>query len=185
MNPLMNLYMRQMAAQGGRMGFQGGGMDAGAGSADQGAGAGISAGVAKGMGLGPQQGDKSNLKGDPTTDTMVEDESKKGLLDYGKDVSKFAFNPALAVMSAVTGLPIGLGLGIASALGMNVDMGPAPDMGPDKGGRADERMIAQIPQQTVPVQLFDGDTIKLQRYEDFMKAGYPADMAEYLVNQLV
>ena len=32
MNPLMNLYMRQMAAQGGRMGFQygGGGFDAGA-----------------------------------------------------------------------------------------------------------------------------------------------------------
>ena len=187
MNPLMNLYMRQMAAQGGRMAFQGGGMDAGASSpsGDKGAGAGVSAGVGAAMGQGSQQGEKANLKQDPTTDTTEDDKDKRGFLDVTKDVSKFAFNPALAVMSAVTGLPIGLGLGIASALGMNVDMGPAPDMGPDRGGRADERMIAQIPQQTMPMQLFGGDTIKLQRYEDFMKAGYPPDMAEYLVNQLV
>jgi len=38
---------------------------------------------------------------------------------------------------------------------------------------------------TAPINPFEGDTIKLQRYEDFMKAGYPADMAEYLVNTLV
>ena len=171
--------MRQMAQRGGRMG-----------GAAPGAGTNVGEG---GLGLGDNRGGgqdasqpdfgQENVGPDPDTDPNKGD--KKGFLDVTKDVSKFAFNPALAVMSAVTGLPIGLGLGIASALGMNVDMGPAPDMGPDRGGRADERMIAQIPQQTMPMQLFDGDTIKLQRYEDFMKAGYPPDMAEYLVNQLV
>ena len=184
MNPLMNLYMRQMAARGGRMAFQGGGMDAGASSpsGDMGAGAGVSAGVAAGMGRGPQQGERANLKQDPTTDTTEDDKDKRGFLDATKDVSKFAFNPVLGLVSMATGLPIGLGLGIANALG--VEMGPPADTDPDRGGRADERMIAQIPQQTVPVQLFGGDTVKLQRYEDFMKAGYPPDMAEYLVNQL-
>ena len=192
MNPLMNLYMRQMAARGGRMAFQGGGMDAGAGSADQGAGAGVSAGVAAGLGRGISPGGQDassvnfgqeNVGPDPDTDPNKGD--KKSFLDVTKDVSEFAFNPVLGLVSLATGVPVGLGLGIANALGMNVDMGPAPDVAPDRGGRADERMIAQIPQQTVPVQLFGGDTVKLQRYEDFMKAGYPPDMAEYLVNQLV
>ena len=41
------------------------------------------------------------------------------------------------------------------------------------------------PVPVAPLNPFEGDTIKLQRYEDFMKAGYPADMAEYLVNTLV
>ena len=177
--------MRQMAARGGRMAFQGGGMDAGASSpsGDMGAGAGVSAGVAAGMGLGPQQGERANLKQDPTTDTTDEDTTQKSFGDVTKDVSKFAFNPVLGLVSLATGLPIGLGFGIANALG--VEMGPAPDVDPDRGGRADERVIAQIPQETTSMDLFGGDVIKLQRYEDFMKAGYPPDMAEYLVNQLV
>ena len=36
-----------------------------------------------------------------------------------------------------------------------------------------------------PINPFEGDAIKTQRYQDFMIAGYPPDMAEYLVNQLV
>ncbi len=46
----------------------------------------------------------------------------------------------------------------------------------------------QNPLATTPIEQinpFEGDTDKMQRYQDFMIAGYPADMAEYLVNQLV
>ena len=174
----MNLYMRQMAQRGGRMGgaAPGAGTNVGEGGLGPGPGG-------RGGGQDASQPDfgQENVGPDPDTDPNKGD--KKGFLDVTKDVSKFAFNPVLGLVSMATGIPIGLGLGIANALG--VEMGPAPDVAPDRGGRADERMIAQIPQQTMPMQLFDGDTIKLQRYEDFMKAGYPPDMAEYLVNQLV
>lgn len=46
----------------------------------------------------------------------------------------------------------------------------------------------QNPLATTPIEQinpFQGDTDKMQRYQDFMVAGYPPDMAEYLVNQLV
>ena len=173
-NPLMQLYLRNMFSLGGAA--PGAGTSVGQGGLGPGPGG-------RGGGQDASRSDfgQENVGPDPDTDPNKGD--KKGFLDVTKDVSKFAFNPVLGLVSMATGLPIGLGLGIANALG--VEMGPAPDVAPDRGGRADERMIAQIPQQTVPVQLFGGDTIKLQRYEDFMKAGYPADMAEYLVNTLV
>ncbi len=38
---------------------------------------------------------------------------------------------------------------------------------------------------TTPMNPFEGDAIKTQRYQDFMVAGYPPDMAEYLVGVLM
>ena len=117
-------------------------------------------------------------------------QNNQGFVDTVKKGIESVLAPQNIMPAVINALVPGAGIlamapNILGAFGFNVNTQPSVAPEDPRGGRADERMLAQIPQQTVPVQLFGGDTVKLQRYEDFMKAGYPPDMAEYLVNQLM
>ena len=117
-------------------------------------------------------------------------QNNQGFVDTVKKGIQSILTPQNIMPAVINALVPGAGIlamapNILGAFGFNVNTQPSVAPEDPRGGRADERMLAQIPQQTMPMQLFGGDTIKLQRYEDFMKAGYPPDMAEYLVNQLV
>ena len=187
-----------MAAQGGRIAFQGGGADAGASSAsgDEGAGAGVSAGVAQGMGGSPGGQDASQPDfgqenvGPPAADKDDSDQEgglKSLFTNVGKNVitpenftklGLMSINPAFAALNTVSA--------IANAFG--IPTGPAPDPGPDRSGGPQQPIALTPTDTTVPVDPgdpFAGDAIRTQRYKDFMLAGYPPDMAEYLVNQLM
>ena len=123
-------------------------------------------------------------------DDRFSPDTNKGFVDTVKKGIESVLAPQNIMPAVINALVPGAGIlamvpNILGAFGFNVNTQPSVAPEDPRGGRADERMLAQIPQQTMPVQLFGGDTIKLQRYEDFMKAGYPPDMAEYLVNQLV
>jgi hypothetical protein len=192
MNPLLNLYLRRMmAAQGGRIAFQGGGADAGASSAsgDEGAGAGVSAGVAQGMGGVPGGQDASqpdfgqeNVGPDPDTDPDEGGGLKNLFTKVVKNVP-----PTLGLLLAPPPIKALKALEtIANIFG--VETGPPPETPPDRAG-GPQQPIAMAPTDTTmpvnPGDPFAGDIIKTQRYKDFMLAGYPPDMAEYLVNQLM
>jgi len=173
MNPLLNLYLRRMmAAQGGRIAFQGGGADHGQdpASGDDG-------------GAQPGGDDASEPDfGQENFGSVPDPDPEGGLKNlFTKVVKKvpptLGFLLAPPPVQALTALK-----NIAGFFG--VEAGPAPDSDPDQGGRADERP----PLTTAPVDPgdpFSGDAIKTQRYKDFMLAGYPPDMAEYLVKQLM
>ena len=230
MNPLMNLYMRQMAAQGGRMGFQGGGM---------------SMGSAKSQAKSKDIGDKGDFGGLGGGDKFGGDPGKynqnrevvqraqaaqeaaaqygipdvkqdTGLLGLFKDVTlnpfasfmtgsipsmfaSLAFNKGpYTKESLVTGdfanltnAPADYKSAVQDVMGgtfsaeqqAQIDAGEAA-----KQAEKDATKGPQNPLATTPIEQinpFEGDTDKMQRYQDFMIAGYPADMAEYLVNQLV
>lgn len=99
---------------------------------------------------------------------------------FGTDVNKFAFDPTLGIVSLATGFPIGAVLGLANAFGL--EMGPpAPEDKSETRGREP----VDTPLTVEQVDPFAGDAVKSKRYKDFMLAGYPPDMAEYLVNQLM
>jgi hypothetical protein len=200
MNPLLNLYLRRMmAAQGGRIAFQGGGADHGGDPASgDGDGDGDN-GNNKGGGqdasepdFGPSKGPvrpggddasepdygQENFGPDPNTDPDEGGGLKNLFTKVVKKVPPtLGFLLAPPPVQALTTLK-----NIAGFFG--VEAGPAPDSDPDQGGRADERVLMT----TAPVDPgdpFAGDAIKTQRYKDFMLAGYPPDMAEYLVKQLM
>jgi len=175
MNPLLNLYLRRMmAAQGGRIAFQGGGADHGQDPAS-----GDDGGAQPGGddASEPDYG-QENFGPDPNTDPDEGGGLKNLFTKVVKKVPPtLGFLLAPPPVQALTTLK-----NIAGFFG--VEAGPAPESPPDRGGRADERP----PLTTAPVDPgdpFSGDAIKTQRYKDFMLAGYPPDMAEYLVKQLM
>tara|TARA_R100000664_G_scaffold33536_2_gene50917 strand:+ start:471 stop:935 length:465 start_codon:yes stop_codon:yes gene_type:complete len=106
------------------------------------------------------------------------------MLDKLQGGIQSVFSAENMIPAAINALVPGAGLiamapRILGALGFNVDVQPSTFM-PERGGNRPEPpvMVAQ------PVTPFANDAAKLQRYQEFMQAGYPADMAEYLVNQL-
>ncbi len=231
MNPLMNLYMRQMAARGGRMGFQGGGMDMGSAKSQ-----------AKSKDIG-DKGDFGGLKGgnkfgsDPgkynqnrevvqRAQAAQEAAAQYGIPDVKQDTGLFGLfkdvtlNPFASFMtgsipgmfaslafnkgpytkeSLVTGdfanltnAPADYRQAVLDTMGGTFSAEQEAQIAAGDAARQAEREATRGPDSpafgavpTAPINPFEGDTIKLQRYEDFMKAGYPADMAEYLVNTLV
>ena len=102
------------------------------------------------------------------------------LSKFSTDVNKFAFDPTLGIVSLATGFPIGAVLGLANAFGL--DIGPAA---PEDKSETRGREPVDTPLTAEQVDPFAGDAVKSKRYKDFMLAGYPPDMAEYLVNQLM
>ena len=63
--------------------------------------------------------------------------------------------------------------------------GDAAKFAEQQATKGPQNLLANTPTTMEQINPFQGDTDKMQRYQDFMIAGYPADMAEYLVNQLV
>ncbi len=64
-----------------------------------------------------------------------------------------------------------------------IDAGEAARQAEREATRGPENPLGDI-SPTTPMNPFEGDPIKTQRYQDFMIAGYPPDMAEYLVSVL-
>ena len=64
-----------------------------------------------------------------------------------------------------------------------IDAGEAARQAEREATRGPENPLGDI-SPTTPMNPFEGDAIKTQRYQDFMIAGYPPDMAEYLVSVL-
>ena len=187
MNPLMNLYMRQMAQRGGRMG----GAAPGAGTSVGQGGLGPGPSNGKGGGFDASQPDFGQENVGPPDADKDDSDQKGGLKSLFTNVVKNVFtpenftklglmsiNPAFGVLNTVSA--------IANAFG--IPTGPAPDPGPDRAGGPQQPIAMTPTDTTVPVNPgdpFAGDAIRTQRYKDFMLAGYPPDMAEYLVNQLM
>jgi len=65
-----------------------------------------------------------------------------------------------------------------------IDAGEAARQAEREATRGPKNPLGDI-SPTTPMNPFEGDPIKTQRYQDFMIAGYPPDMAEYLVNVLM
>ena len=65
-----------------------------------------------------------------------------------------------------------------------IDAGEAARQAEREATRGPENPLGDI-SPTTPMNPFEGDAIKTQRYQDFMVAGYPPDMAEYLVGVLM
>lgn len=168
-----------------RIPFQGGGMDFGRAPDDG----------LRGGGMDERFRDPGGLRGgqmdSPSADTAnkenKDDNGGNKILDKLQSGIQSIFSPeniipatALNLLVPGSGL-ITLAPRILGALGFNVDAQPSTFM-PERGGNRPEQpmMVAQ----PAPVIPFANDAAKLQRYQDFMQAGYPADMAEYLVNQL-
>jgi hypothetical protein len=61
-----------------------------------------------------------------------------------------------------------------------IDAGDAAREAEQKATRGPEQMIAEVES----VNPFADDPVKSIQYEDYLKGGYPPDMAEYLVNAL-
>jgi len=178
-------------AKGGRVGFMGGGMDAGT------PGGGFGMGVGPdGVGANPSgHGDTSSSLGGPSNDSNKNDKDK----DTDKEKKSFVdtvkgfLTPENAVKGLVSlgfGLPGTVAMGLVSAAeALGMDVGPAPDTGPDRGGRADERRIAEaqtIVDTELPLEMmFGGDTLKQETYQRYIDAGYPEDQARAIADSLM
>ncbi len=189
-------------AKGGRVGFYeggGGGLGIGPGShSDQGGGTGPSNGGhhandGPNQGFGPSYGPQ----GDPGSDNDGGNKDK----DKDKDKEKKSFmdtikgfmtpeNAMKGLVSLGFGLPGTVAMGLVSAAeALGMDVGPAAETGPDRGGRADERRIAEaqaIVDTELPLEMmFGGDPLKQETYQRYIDAGYPEDQARAIADSLM
>jgi hypothetical protein len=188
---------------GGRVGFAGGGGDqdgptgpGGISPGPGGPGGGMVAGASPdgqgGATGGTSQGFGGNTGGNNTggDNDKDKDKDKKSFVDTVRD---FVTNPNNVVKGLVSlgfGLPGTVAMGLVSAAeALGMDVGPAADTGPDRGGRADERRIAEaqnIVDTELPLEMmFGGDTLKQQTYQKYIDAGYPEDQARLIADSLM
>ena len=173
-----------------RVAFQGGGHDAG----NPGGGFGMGVGP-DGVGANPSgHGDTSSSLGGSSNDgnkndkDSDKDKDKKGFMDTVKD---FVTNPNNVVKGLVSlgfGLPGTAAMGLVSAAqALGMDVGAPADTDPDRGGRADERRIAEnIVDTEIPLEMmFGGDPLKQQTYQRYIDAGYPEDQARAIADSLM
>ena len=187
-------------AKGGRVGFAGGGADqdgptgpGGISPGPGGPGGGMVAGASPdgqgGATGGTSQGFGGNTGGNNTGGDNNKDKDKKSFVDTVRGF--------LTPENAVKGLvslgfgPIGtVAMGLVSAAqALGMDVGPAAETGPDRGGRADERRIAEaqaIVDTEIPLEMmFGGDPLKQQTYQRSIDAGYPEDQARLIADSLM
>jgi len=191
-------------AKGGRVGFAGGGGDqdgptgpGGISPGPGGPGGGMVAGASPdgkgGATGGTSEGFGPSNSGGNTggnNDGGDKDKDKKGFVDTVRD---FVTNPNNVVKGLVSlgfGVPGTVAMGLVSAAeALGLDVGPAADTGPDRGGRADERRIAEaqnIVDTELPLEMmFGGDTLKQQTYQRYIDAGYPEDQARLIADSLM
>lgn len=177
---------------GGRVGFMGGGMDAG----NPGGGFGMGVGP-DGVGANPSgHGDTSSSLGGSSNNSNKNDNDKdkdKDKKSFKDTVKDFVTNPNNVVKGLVSlgfGLPGTVAMGLVSAAeALGMDVGPAAETGPDRGGRADERRIAEaqaIVDTEIPLEMmFGGDPLKQQTYQKYIDAGYPEDQARLIADSLM
>ena len=106
-------------------------------------------------------------------------------------VRDFVTNPNNVVKGLVSlgfGLPGTAAMGLVSAAqALGMDVGAPADTDPDRGGRADERRIAEnIVDTEIPLEMmFGGDPLKQQTYQRYIDAGYPEDQARAIADSLM